>query len=173
MTTTTHAIDVILENLEEIFTPEEKIIRLNQPPKIAPIDLHLTNVQLTLELLPEYSKKYAIVETKLPMKVIIEDMHILRQIDGQIIIRDDKKQIIPSLPQSNFNDNSQENLRQLELLRIENERLRSELNIHKTEMTVLRGERDSLMNTISKLDIELTHAEYQSVSQQQQLWKKS
>ncbi len=100
-------------------------------------------------------------------------MHILRQIDGRIIIRDNKKQIVSSLPQSSSNNDSQENLRELELLRVENERLRSELNIYKTEMTVLRGERDSLMNTISKLDIELTHAEYQSVSQQQQLWKKS
>jgi hypothetical protein len=100
-------------------------------------------------------------------------LHILRQIDGRIIIRDNKKQIVSSLPQSSSNNDSQENLRELELLRVENERLRSELNIYKTEMTVLRGERDSLMNTISKLDIELTHAEYQSVSQQQQLWKKS
>jgi len=99
------------------------------------------------------------------MKVNIESMHILRQIDGQVIVRDDKKQNIPSSTQSNSNDDSQ---KQLELLRLENERLRSELNAHKTEITVLRGERDSLMNTISKLDIELTQAEYQRTSQQQQ-----
>ncbi len=98
-------------------------------------------------------------------------MHILRQIDGQVIIRDDKKQSIPSSTQSNSNDNSQKNLQQLELLRLENERLRFELNAHKTEITVLRGERDSLMNTISKLDIELTQAEYQRTSQQQQQQK--
>ncbi len=97
------------------------------------------------------------------MKVKIECMHILRQIDGQVIIQDDQKQI-----KSTTNDDSSENARQVELLRIENERLRSELNTHKTEITVLRGERDSLMNTISKLDIELTQAEQQHMSQQQQ-----
>ncbi len=102
------------------------------------------------------------------MKVKIECMHILRQIDGQVIIRDDKKQSIPLSTQSNSNDDSQKHLQQLELLRLENERIRSELNAHKTEITVLRGERDSLMNTISKLDIELTQAEYQRTSQQQQ-----
>jgi hypothetical protein len=101
------------------------------------------------------------------MKVNIECMHILRQIDGQVIIQDDQKQI-----KSTTNDDSSENVRQVELLRIENERLRLELNTHKTEITVLRGERDSLMNTISKLDIELTQAEQQHMSKQQQPRKK-
>jgi chromosome segregation ATPase len=56
---------------------------------------------------------------------------------------------------------------QFESLRLENERLRCELNTHQTEISVLRGERDSLMKTISKLDIELTQAEYQRIAQQQ------
>jgi hypothetical protein len=94
-------------------------------------------------------------------------MHVLRQIDGQIIIRNNEKQIISSLLQSNSNNTSNENLRELELLRTENERLRSELNTHKREISVLRGERDSLMSTICKLDIELTQAEYQRLAQQQ------
>ncbi len=94
------------------------------------------------------------------MKVNIECMNILRQKDGQIIIQNDKKQI-----QSSSNDDSSENLRQLEIFRLENERLRSELDTHKTEIKVLRGERDSLINTISKLDTELTQAENQRVSQ--------
>jgi hypothetical protein len=90
-------------------------------------------------------------------------MRILRQIDGQIIIRDDKK---PT------NNDSFKNSQEFELIRNENERLRSELNAQKTEITVLRGERDSLMHTITKLDIELTQAEYQRVSQQQQQQQK-
>ncbi len=81
---------------------------------------------------------------------------------------------IPSVLQSKSNsDNAdlQEKLRQAEMIRLENERLRSELNAHKKEITVLRGERDSLMNTISKLDIELTQAEHQRTAQQQQQQK--
>jgi chromosome segregation ATPase len=71
---------------------------------------------------------------------------------------------------SSTNDaDQQEKLRQTEIIRLENERLRTELNAHKKEITVLRGERDSLMNTISKLDIELTQAEHQRITQQQQL----
>ena len=58
--------------------------------------------------------------------------------------------------------------RRTESLRLENERLRSELTSAQTETFVLRGERDSLMKTISKLDIELTQAEYRRASQQQQ-----
>jgi chromosome segregation ATPase len=52
------------------------------------------------------------------------------------------------------------------MTRLENERLRTELNTHKKEITVLRAERDSLMNTISKLDIELTEAEHKRLAQQ-------
>jgi hypothetical protein len=83
---------------------------------------------------------------------------------------------IPSVLQSKANsDNAdhQEKLRQAEMIRLENERLRSELNAHKKEITVLRGERDSLMNTISKLDIELTQAEHQRTAQQQQQQQKT
>jgi predicted nuclease with TOPRIM domain len=75
----------------------------------------------------------------------------------------------PSTAQTKSNDNNndlQEKVRQAETTRLENERLRSELNAHKQEITVLRGERDSLMNTISKLDIELTQAEHQRIAQQ-------
>lgn len=55
----------------------------------------------------------------------------------------------------------------METFRLENERLRSELNNYKTDVAILRGERDTLMNTVSKLDIELTQAQYQQISQQQ------
>ncbi|CAF3642084.1 unnamed protein product, partial [Rotaria sp. Silwood2] len=79
----------------------------------------------------------------------------------------DKKQIIPSLPQSTSTDNINEKLQRLEIFRLENERLRSELNTCKTEISVLRSERDSLMNTIAKLDIELTEAECQRLAHQQ------
>ena len=68
-------------------------------------------------------------------------------------------------------EKSKENVEEIqsesELLRRENERLRAELKVQQTEITVLRGERDSLMKTISKLDIELTQAEYQRVAEQQ------
>ncbi len=50
--TTSHAIDVLTQNLEEIFAAEEKLIRQNQSPKLVPIDLHLNNLQLTLEVRP-------------------------------------------------------------------------------------------------------------------------
>ncbi|CAF1100558.1 unnamed protein product [Rotaria sordida] len=169
---TSHAIDVISKNLEEIFTNEEKILRENQPLKIPSLDIHLNNVQLTVEPLHELSTAQTVVDIKPPIEVIIECMHILRQMDGKVIVRktndnDDKKQITPSLPQSNSNDDINEKLQQLEIFRLENERLHSELNTHKTEIRVLRSERDSLMSTISKLDIELTEAEYQRFAQQQ------
>ncbi|CAF4371835.1 unnamed protein product, partial [Rotaria sp. Silwood2] len=167
-----HAIDVISQNFEEMLTSEEKILRENQPIKTAPIDIHLNNVQFTLEPLPEFSTTQTPIAMKPPIKMIIECMHILRQIDGKIIVRkmnnnDDKKQIIPSLPQSTSTDNINEKLQRLEIFRLENERLRSELNTCKTEISVLRSERDSLMNTIAKLDIELTEAECQRLAQQQ------
>ncbi len=72
----------------------------------------------------------------------------------------------------NDDNDLQEKLKQAEMIQIENERLRSELNAHKKEITVLRGERDSLMNTISKLDIELTQAEQKRIAQQQPTGKK-
>jgi hypothetical protein len=50
LTITSHAIDVLTQNLEEIFTPEEKLIRQNQPLKLAPIDARLSNVELTVEV---------------------------------------------------------------------------------------------------------------------------
>lgn len=64
-------------------------------------------------------------------------------------------------------DDLREKVRQADSMRLENERLRSELNAHKQEIVVLRGERDSLMKTISKLDIELTQSEHQRLAQQQ------
>ncbi len=100
------------------------------------------------------------------MKVNVERVHILRQIDGQVIIRDHKQQILSSLPPSTSDNDADENLRQLKLLRLENEQLRSQLTTHQTEINVLRGERDCLMHTISKLDSELTRVEHQCVSQQ-------
>ena len=45
-----HALDVLAQNLEEILTPEEKLIRQNQPLKIVPLDIILKNVQVTLEV---------------------------------------------------------------------------------------------------------------------------
>ena len=83
----------------------------------------------------------------------------------------DPAQIDVSSSQSNSNSENaelREKVRQAEVIRLENERLRSELNTHKKEITVLRGERDSLMKTISKLDIELTQSEHQRVAQLQQ-----
>lgn len=94
------------------------------------------------------------------MNVNIESLHLLRQINGQVIIRDDRKETQSNSDNNNSND--------FERLRSENERLRSELNAQKTEITLLRGERDSLITTIAKLDTELTQAEYQRFTQQQQ-----
>ena len=54
------------------------------------------------------------------------------------------------------------------MLRIENERLRSQVSTQKIEIHVLRGERDSLRQAVTNLDIQLTQAEYQRLSQQQQ-----
>lgn len=122
-------------------------------------------------------------------------MHILRQLDGQIMIQIPENEGLYYLFYSYVNTKSNlfdcifnldkstksissksnsdsvdvdEKLRQADMIRLENERLRAELNAHKKEITVLRGERDSLMNTISKLDIELTQAEHQRMVQQQQ-----
>lgn len=91
---------------------------------------------------------------------------------GFVVVNlDDKNQIIPSLLNSSSNDDLFEQLRQLELLRLENEQLRSELNTHKTEIQVLRRERDSLVHTINKLDNELTKAESQRLPQFQAKYK--
>ncbi|CAF0787726.1 unnamed protein product [Adineta steineri] len=165
-----HAIDVITLNLEEILTSEEKFIRQNQPLKIVPIDIYLSNTHLTLEPLQENSTTHAIVEPKPPVKINIEGLHILRQIDGQLIIHksnsnDQKNQ---SLLESNSNnDDLEEKLRQLEIFRLENEQLRSELETQKKEKNIILRERDSLVKTVSKLDSELTKAEYQRISQVQ------
>ncbi|CAM4823866.1 unnamed protein product [Rotaria magnacalcarata] len=170
---TSHAIDVLSQNLEEIFTVEERILRENLPPKLIPIEIQLNNVQITLKPLHEFLTVDTVVQTKPPIEMIIECMNLLRKIDGKVLIRttinnDDKKQIVPSSAQSSITDDINGKLQELELFRHENERLRSELSSNKTEITVLRGERDSLMHTISKLDIELTKAEYQRLAQQQQ-----
>lgn len=104
-----------------------------------------------------------IIETKPPLNVKIDDLKILRQIDGQMKIQQTK---------STKKENVDEIHSESEFLRRENERLRLELNLYQTEISVLRGERDSLMKTISKLDIELTQAEYQRVADQQKTVKK-
>ncbi|CAF1478266.1 unnamed protein product [Rotaria sp. Silwood1] len=85
----------------------------------------------------------------------------------EILNLDNKKKIISSLSQSNSNDVINKKLQQLEIFRLENERLHSELNTWKTEICVLHSECDSLINTIVKLDIELTQAEYERLAQQQ------
>lgn len=51
LATTTHALDILAQNLDEIFTPEQKIARRKQPPKILPLDIHLNNLQITLEVM--------------------------------------------------------------------------------------------------------------------------
>jgi len=167
---TSHAIDIIQQNLEE------KSLQKTDAQKCLPIDIHLTNVQLSLDLIDEYSTTQAVVEIKPPMKINIECMHLLRQIDGQIVIKKSENksnptETIPFALESKANSNNaeiQEKLQQAEMTRLENERLRSELNAHKKEITALRSEREKLMNTIAKLDIELTQAEYQRIAQQQQ-----
>ena len=50
LTTTSHALDVLSQNLEEILTDEEKLERQNQPLKSPPIDINLNNVQITLKV---------------------------------------------------------------------------------------------------------------------------
>ena len=93
----------------------------------------------------------------------IECLHVLRQSDGRVIIRDDRKPRASNPP-----DHSEKNLEEFERLRNENARLRGELDAQKKDIIILSGERDSLMQAISKLDIELTEAEYQRQQQQQQ-----
>ena len=51
-------------------------------------------------------------------------------------------------------------------MRMENERLRTELKLHKNEIVGLRNEKDSLVKTIEKLDAELTSIDYQRNSSQ-------
>jgi len=46
----THAIDVLLQNLEEIHTREEKNLGKTHSHKFIPIDIHLNNVQLSLKV---------------------------------------------------------------------------------------------------------------------------
>ncbi len=50
LTTTSHALDILTQNLEEICPIEEKLIRQTQSPKLPPIDIHLNNIQFTLEV---------------------------------------------------------------------------------------------------------------------------
>ena len=124
------------------------------------------------------------MELKPPLKIHIERLNLTRQIDGQIIIekltnQSEKTNFLfrfnfnrnSFLDESNIETKSKENLdeinRQTEFFRLENERLRAELVNNQTEITVLRGERDSLMKTISKLDVALTQAEYLRLSQQE------
>lgn len=97
------------------------------------------------------------------MNLNIECLHVLRQSDGRVIIRDSRQQVASNPP-----DDFEKNLRELELLRSENARLRAELDTQKNEVTILNGERDSLMQAVSQLDIELTQAEFQRQQQQQQ-----
>ncbi|CAF0946667.1 unnamed protein product [Adineta steineri] len=177
-----HALDIILQNMEEIHTNEEKSLRKKRSNKFVPIDVYLKNIELSLKLAHEYATTDAVVEVKPPMKINIESMHVLRQLDGQVMIQTSKDKVVdnsievnPSVAETisnNDNGDIQEKLRQAEITQLENERLRTELNTHKKEITVLRSERDSLMNTISKLDIELTQAENQRFTQQTQSTKK-
>jgi septal ring factor EnvC (AmiA/AmiB activator) len=85
-------------------------------------------------------------------------------VEFSILNLDEKKPIIPSLSESSSNEDLNEKLQQLELFRLENEQLRSKLDTHKTELHVLRNERESLVNTISKLNSELIQAENQLLS---------
>ncbi len=116
-------------------------------------------------MLQEHSTTHAVVDIKPPVKVSIECLNVLRQIDGQVIIQKSNHGYNSSLSQSSSKDDYDEKLQQIELLRHENEQLRSELNVHKTEISVLRVERDSLMNTITKLDNGLTDAENHRITQ--------
>lgn len=45
-----HAIDILLQNLEEIHTREEKSLRRARPHKFIPIDVYLNNVQLSMNV---------------------------------------------------------------------------------------------------------------------------
>ncbi|CAF3619670.1 unnamed protein product [Rotaria sordida] len=172
----THALDILVQNLEEVRTSEEKSLRKNRPQKSVPIDVHLNNVQLLFGHAHEYTTTAPLVEIKPPIKLHIKRMHVLRQIDGQIMIQTDENEgdlnNTISSKLSNDDHDVQEKLRQAEMIRLENDRLRSELSVRKKEINVLRGERDSLMNTISKLDLELTEAEHRRMMQQQQPRKK-
>ena len=105
------------------------------------------------------------------MKVNIKCMHVVRKLDGELVIETSEQEMNSNTLQTNINNenkDTKEKLRQAEILQLENERLRSDLNAHQKEISVLRGERDSLMHTISKLDIELTQSEHQRIAQQQQ-----
>jgi hypothetical protein len=106
-------------------------------------------------MVQEHSTTQAVVDIKPPVKVSIECLHVLRQIDGQVVIQ---KPIVPALPKLNSNDDVDDKSRQIEILRLENEQLR-------TELYVLRVERDDLMNTVSKLDNGLFQSENQRVTQ--------
>lgn len=110
-------------------------------------------------MLNEFATTDAVVEPKPSMKIYLEKMHIRREIDGRVNV--------PNSVESGQQDSAPpaRSDAELERLRMENEKLRSDLQAQKNEISVLRGERDSLMKTISKLDVELTEAEYQRTSQ--------
>ncbi|CAF3313302.1 unnamed protein product, partial [Rotaria sp. Silwood2] len=65
---------------------EEKILRKNRPHKAVPINIDLNNIQLSLEPVHEYPTTEAVVAIKPPLKVNIKRMHVVRQIDGQVMI---------------------------------------------------------------------------------------
>lgn len=104
-------------------------------------------------------------DLKPPLKIFLEKLHLRREIDGHIHVQNSEVSSQTKSFQSNVEHD--EKRRELERMKIENEKLRSELKTQKNEINILRGERDSLMKTISKLDVELTEAEYQRTSQVQ------
>ncbi len=50
LTIATHAIDILLQNLEEVHTLEEKKFRKTHSNIFVPIDVHLNNVQFSLDV---------------------------------------------------------------------------------------------------------------------------
>lgn len=123
-------------------------------------------------MLNEFVTTDAIVEPKPPVKIYLEQIHLRRELDGQINVPSvvDASQTNPS-SSTRINAERDEKMREYERLRMENEKLRSEMKVKKNEINVLRGERDSLMKTIAKLDVELTEAEYQRSNQMQKTKK--
>ena len=104
----THALDLLLQNLEELPECDEgKIIGKDQPNKLVPIDVDLSNVQLILEVrnlsassafltalllrlqLPQkLDTGHAVLDAQPPMNVSIARMHVRREHDGHVRIEE-------------------------------------------------------------------------------------
>ena len=86
-------------------------------------------------MLHEVPTTEAVTETKPPMKIHLDQLHVLRQIDGEVLIQNSGRHSSSALLVSLVVLDSSDDLRR------ENERLREELKAQKNEILALRDNR--------------------------------